>query len=117
MIYRLILDHTHGILPKFTKIWSGVLGIDISDEEWHKTFLFTHKSSISSYTQEKNYKLLSRWYKVPTNIKVIKVKVPLCHRRLLEMSLGERHLSQYLVGMHRDLPVLVTDFSIFHRNI
>lgn len=30
-----------------------------------KIFTHTHKSSISSYTQEKNDKVLSRWYKTP----------------------------------------------------
>lgn len=51
--YRLILHHTHGTLPKYTKAWSEELGIDISEEDWHKVFLFTHKSSILSYIQEK----------------------------------------------------------------
>lgn len=69
LIYKLILDHTYDSLPKYTTAWLEELGRDITEAEWAKAFLFTHKSSISSYTQEKNYKLLSRWYWVPTTLR------------------------------------------------
>lgn len=71
LIYQLVLGNIYTSLPKYTKIWSGELGREMTEAEWEKAFLFTNKSSISSYTREKNYKLMSRWYRVPTSLKVM----------------------------------------------
>lgn len=71
LIYKMILDHTTDTLPKYTAVWSEELRRELTEAEWSKAFVFTHKSSISSYIQEKNYKLVSRWYRVPTNLKTM----------------------------------------------
>lgn len=44
------------------------LDTEISPEQWHTSFTFTHKSSISGFSQEKNYRLLSRWYRDPVMV-------------------------------------------------
>lgn len=64
MIYKEILSHTHEALPTYTRKWSEDLGIEISRSDWHTSCIFTHKTSISSFIQEKNYKLLSLWYRL-----------------------------------------------------
>lgn len=71
LIHKQILEHIHGVLPIYTTKWSAEVGIDISEADWSKAFLFTSKTSISSYMQEKNYKVLSRWYRVPTTLRMM----------------------------------------------
>lgn len=71
LIYKSIMNHTHEALPNYTTKWSVEVGKDITEAEWGKAFLFTNKTSISSYTQEKNYKLMSRWYRVPTTLRIM----------------------------------------------
>lgn len=51
--------------PPFQRKLELDLGHSTSTEEWKKMHALTHKSSISGYTQEKNYKVLSRWYRTP----------------------------------------------------
>lgn len=42
--------------------------VDISESDWSTCLYFTHKSFISGYAQEKNYKVLSRWYRDPMTL-------------------------------------------------
>ena len=76
LLYKMILDHTHSSLPRFTAAWSGDLGKEISEAEWQKAFFYIHKSSVSSYAREKNYKVLSRWYRVPTTLRIMFPSAP-----------------------------------------
>lgn len=57
LVYKFILAHTHSTLPTYKKYGQGSPVWD-PPEDWHITFIFTHKSSVSSYAQEKNFKLL-----------------------------------------------------------
>lgn len=45
--------------------WELELGRSLSLDEWGKIYALSRKSSMSGYTQENNYKVLSRWYKTP----------------------------------------------------
>lgn len=76
------LDHTYNNLPKYTTAWSEELGKDVTEAEWGKAFFFTHKSSISSYTQEKNDKIT---IKVVWGPNYSQDYVPIGNRYLLEM--------------------------------
>lgn len=67
-IYSLLQALTHGDLPAYTRMGTADLGEDISRLEWQTSFHFTHKSTISCYSQEKNYKILSRWYRDPATL-------------------------------------------------
>lgn len=70
-IYKSIIALTRNTLLTFTNLWSRDLRGDVSASDWHTAFLFTHKSSISDYAQEKKYKLLFRWYRDRASIKLI----------------------------------------------
>ena len=72
----MILGHVYTSLPKFTAAWSGDLETSISEADWQKAFYYTHKSSISSYVREKNYKVLSRWYRVPSALRIMFPSTP-----------------------------------------
>lgn len=50
-------------LPTYMRVWS---------EDFH----FTHKSTISCYAQEKNFKLMSRWYRDPSSLRRIFPSTP-----------------------------------------
>lgn len=56
-------SHKHVALPTYTRTWSEDLGIETSQSNWRTSFIFTLKTSISSFIQEKKYKLLSWWYR------------------------------------------------------
>lgn len=89
LIYKEILPHTHNTLPTFTQMWSSDIDTEISLGEWQTSFTFTHKSLISSFTQEKNYKLLSRWYRDPVSVHRMFPNTP---RYLLALSQRKRNL-------------------------
>lgn len=44
----------------------------ISRSKWERAFLLTHKLSISNRHQERNYKILARWYRCPVDMHKIK---------------------------------------------
>lgn len=72
---------TEQATPSFQAKWESDLNRTFSTEEWGKIYALSHKSSISGYTQEKNYKVLSRWYKTPDLIhKIYPSSSALCWR-------------------------------------
>lgn len=75
-LYGLIQPLTHNDLPPYTKMWLAELGKSLSRAEWQTAFHFTHKSSISCYSQEKNFKSLSRWYRDPFTLHKIFLSTP-----------------------------------------
>lgn len=71
LLYKaLITDMYTSPLPYLNK-WERDLGRTLSKEERDKTFLLTHKLSISAADQEKNYKVLTCWYKCPSDLHAI----------------------------------------------
>lgn len=75
-IYSLIQALTQNDLPTYTRMWSADLGKTISRAEWQTAFHFAHKSSISCYSQEKNFKVMSRWYRDPATLQKIFPSTP-----------------------------------------
>lgn len=62
--------------PPYQSKWETDLGHPISPEDWRTIFALTHKSSISGYTQEKNFKVISRWYRTPDLLHKMYPSVP-----------------------------------------
>lgn len=54
--------------PFFVKEWERELQCKFTDEQLHHLYHLTHTSSVDSKTQENNYKLLTRWYRVPSSL-------------------------------------------------
>lgn len=50
----------------FVRAWESELGTTFSEQEWLKSFILTHKLPVACFAQEKNYKILTRWYRYPT---------------------------------------------------
>lgn len=59
--------------------WTRELGRDINQSQWASAFYYTqsqcassfdytHKLSISGYSQDKNFKILTKWYKVSVQL-------------------------------------------------
>lgn len=100
LIYKEILFHTHNVVPNFMQKSSQDLGIEISPGQWHTSFTLTHKSSIFGFTQEKNYKLLSRWYRDPVTVhRMFPNTTDICWR-----CHRERYLPPCVVGMWSSSP-------------
>lgn len=57
-------------------MWSADLGKEFLRTEWKTSFHFTHKSTVSCYSQEKNYKILWRWYRDPSTFHQIFLSTP-----------------------------------------
>lgn len=70
-IYNLICDTPPTVKTSFQISWEKELDRTISLEDWSKSFLLTHKSTISSKAQELHFKVLSRWYRVPSLLHAI----------------------------------------------
>lgn len=57
------------ISPKSSKAclsWERDLHVQLSDADWEKIFLISHKGSSNVTTQENNYKIATRWYRTPS---------------------------------------------------
>lgn len=103
-IYKLLHSLTHDQLPPYTRRWATDLGKDLSPDDWQKSFHFTHKSSISCHIQEKNFKLLARWYRDPQSLhKIFPSTATTCWR-----SRGQ--LSPHMVELQRHPAIMVTGF-------
>lgn len=50
----------------FVRAWEAELGVTFSEQEWLKSFILQHKLPVACFSQEKNYKILTRWYRYPT---------------------------------------------------
>lgn len=81
-VYSMLCEErTKQFPPPYQNKWESDLGHPISSEDWRIIFALTHRSSISGYTQEKNFKVLSRWYKTPDILHKIYPSVPdICWR-------------------------------------
>lgn len=54
---------------KYKKMWEDELNMHITDYQWEKASVFTHKCSLSTRLQEISYKICTQWYITPIKIK------------------------------------------------
>lgn len=71
VIYSLVCATPLADKTSFQLSWEKELECTISLEDWSKSFLLAHKSTVSSKAQELNFKILSRWYRVPSLLHAI----------------------------------------------
>lgn len=84
------------------RIWEEVMGRPLLEEEWERVFEIIHRGTIANKYQERNYKIVMRWYRCPvTLISINKGNTDLCWRCKVEngtymvrMSSGERILEE-----------------------
>lgn len=65
-IYKLLIHSPEGFVPGFLQKWERDLDIILSEEQWGYILEFAHYSSTASKYQELCYKILIRWYRVPS---------------------------------------------------
>lgn len=46
--------------------WESELGTIFSEQDWYKSFILSHKLPVACFSQEKNEKILTWWYRYPT---------------------------------------------------
>ena len=68
VLYRLLEGVSPSPRPYFVREWERDLQTEFTDEQLYHLCRLTHKSSVDAKTQENNYKLLTRWYRVPTSL-------------------------------------------------
>lgn len=80
-IYKLLHAPLHDQLSPYTRRCPTESGRELTMADWQKSFHFTHTSSISCYTLEKNFKLISRSYRDPHSLhKIFPSVTPTCWR-------------------------------------
>ncbi|KAM8972212.1 semaphorin-7A [Pelodytes ibericus] len=68
LTYQMLMEPGDAPLPVFVSKWEQELQIILTRPQWPKIFALTHKTSLSTKTQEMNYKLLTRWYRTPEKL-------------------------------------------------
>lgn len=63
-----MISENKGQEVPYIKKWEIELGMEIPRETWEKAMIVTHKLSISAKHQERNYKILARWYRCPMDL-------------------------------------------------
>lgn len=53
---------------RFRERWSEELGSPITDSQWERVCILSHKCSLSTRMQETAYKMLTHWYATPEKI-------------------------------------------------
>lgn len=66
--YGILLDLVSPSAQPFIQGWAAELQTSFTDGDRDRAFLLTHTCSIASYAQEKNYKVLTRWYCCPVTL-------------------------------------------------
>lgn len=66
-MYRL-LGTTENPRTTYIRAWERDLQLDLSTTQLTHLYQLTHSSTMESKTQETNYKILSRWYRVPADL-------------------------------------------------
>ena len=80
-LYSLLTSATAQVRPAYVRRWESDLGTILTETQLTHLYQLTHSSSIDSRTQETNFKLLSRWYRVPADLANIYTSMsPLCWR-------------------------------------
>lgn len=72
------------------KKWEAEMGRFLSEEEWERVFEIIHRTTIANKYQERNYKIVMRWYRSPVTLKLInKGNTELCWRCKIEKGTTE----------------------------
>ncbi|KAM5165227.1 uncharacterized protein ACMZJ9_007677 [Mantella aurantiaca] len=75
-IYRILVEESHPQPPIFTEKWERELRTcGVEEIDWARSFLLSHKMSMVSRAQERNFKISSRWYKCPTTLHQIDTSI------------------------------------------
>lgn len=67
-IYRYLISNNKILELTYVKKWEAELGMTIPKEKWERAIKLTHKLSISYRHQERNFKILARWYRCPVDL-------------------------------------------------
>lgn len=65
-LYAVLRNSSEISSLSFVRAWETELGTNFSEQDWLKSFTLTHKLPVACFAQEKNYKILTRWYRYPT---------------------------------------------------
>lgn len=71
VVYKYLISENKEEGLQYIKKWEEELGMVIPRAKWEKAITVTHKLSISTRHQERNYKILARWYKCPVDMNKI----------------------------------------------
>lgn len=74
-VFRLTCQ-AEGFVPLILSKWETDLGTQFNDSQKEKILYSVQKSSIASRVQETCYKILTRWYRVPTTLHSFFPQVP-----------------------------------------
>lgn len=66
-LYHMIGSVASGTKPTYIRSWGRDLELVFAPTQLSHLYQLTRSSSIDSKTQETNYKILSRWYRVPAD--------------------------------------------------
>lgn len=66
-VYRYLISNNKEEI-NYIKKWEEELGITIPKAKWEKAIALIHKLSISCRHQERNFKILARWYRCPVDM-------------------------------------------------
>uniref|UniRef100_A0A8C5LYI8 Reverse transcriptase domain-containing protein n=1 Tax=Leptobrachium leishanense TaxID=445787 RepID=A0A8C5LYI8_9ANUR len=80
-IYSLLQTAAADTPAPFMGRWEMMLGMPLTEPQWDKILDLTHHCSIASKVQEAAYKVLTLWYRVPTQINQMFPDIPpICWR-------------------------------------
>lgn len=68
LLYEMLQSAESQNKPTYIREWERDLGHTFTEVQLNNLYRLTHKSSIDTKTQENCFKLLTRWYKVPTKL-------------------------------------------------
>lgn len=68
LTYQLLISPPEGHKLSFIASWEKELGIELSERQVDRLFLFSYKTSICARNQEAGFKVLTRWYHTPAKI-------------------------------------------------
>ncbi|XP_069837976.1 uncharacterized protein [Dendropsophus ebraccatus] len=67
-LYRLLLKKDADQTLSYVSAWESELGVTLSESDLLKTFTLTHKWPMAYHAQEKNFKILTWWYRCPVTL-------------------------------------------------
>lgn len=67
-LYKLLSLASTAVKPTYIREWECDLGLELFAEQLYHLYQLTYSSSIDCTTQETNYKILTRWYRMSTDL-------------------------------------------------
>lgn len=81
LIYSSLISPVERFIPPFLSKWEEDLGVRFDELQREKILHFAQKSSLATRVQETCYKIVTRWYRVPSTLHWFFPQVPsLCWR-------------------------------------